>query len=99
MRLYEHAIQSARENGFVQNEGLAHEVAVRFYAARGFETIANAYLRNARHCYLRWGADGKVRQLDRLYPQLATPEGHRPTATIASPVQPLDVASVVTASQ
>jgi hypothetical protein len=85
MRLYEQAIRSARDHGFVQNEGLAHEVAARFYAARGFETIANAYLRNARHCYLRWGADGKVRQLDRLHPQLAAAEGSRPTATIGSP--------------
>ena len=33
--LYEQAIQSAREHGFVQNEGVAHEVAARFYAARG----------------------------------------------------------------
>ena len=40
MRLYEQAIQSARENGFVQNEALAHEVAARFYLARGFETFA-----------------------------------------------------------
>jgi tetratricopeptide (TPR) repeat protein len=30
MRLYEQAIQSAREHGFVQNEGLAHELAARF---------------------------------------------------------------------
>src|SRR5712672_2317469 len=57
MRLYEHAIRSASENGFVQNEGLAHEVAARFHAAHGFETIANAYLRSARSCYLHWGAD------------------------------------------
>jgi PAS domain S-box-containing protein len=99
MRLYEQAIRSARENGFVQNEGLAHEVAARFYNARGFETFANAYLQKARHCYLRWGADGKVRQLDRLYPQLTAPEGHRPTTTIGSPLQQLDVASVVKASQ
>jgi len=99
MRLYEQAIRSARDNAFVQNEGLAHEVAARFYAARGFETIANAYLRNARSCYLRWGADGKVRQLDRLHPHLAAAEGHRPTATIGSPVQQLDVATVVKASQ
>jgi putative ATP-binding cassette transporter len=28
-------------------------VAARFYAARNFETIAHAYLRNARYCYLR----------------------------------------------
>ena len=40
MRLYEEAIALAREHGFVQNEGLAHERAARFYAARGFETIA-----------------------------------------------------------
>jgi PAS domain S-box-containing protein len=98
-RLYERAIQSARENGFVQNEGLAHEVAARFYAARGFGTFATAYVRNARYCYLRWGADGKVRQLDRLHPHLAAAEGNRPTAAIGSPVQQLDLASVVKASQ
>src|ERR1700716_4719942 len=67
MRLYEQAIRSARDHGFVQNEAIGHEVAARFYTARGFETIANAYLRNARSCYLRWGADGKVRQMDLKY--------------------------------
>jgi PAS domain S-box-containing protein len=98
-RLYEEAIRSARENGFVQNEGLALEVAARFYKARGFETFANAYLRNARYCYVHWGAHGKVRQLDRLYPQLTAPDGHRPTAITDSAVWKLDVASVVKASQ
>src|ERR1700688_2970926 len=48
MQLYEQAIQSAHENGFVQNEALAHEVAARFYLGGGFETIAHTYLRNAR---------------------------------------------------
>jgi hypothetical protein len=42
---------------------LAHEVAARFYAARGVETVTHALLREARRCYLRWGAFGKVRQL------------------------------------
>ncbi len=70
MRLYEQAIRSARANGFVHNEALAYELAARFYAARGFEKIAHVYLRNARYGYLRWGADGKVRQLDELYPHL-----------------------------
>jgi GAF domain-containing protein len=41
------------QQGFIQNEGIANELAARFYAARGFETIAQTYLRNARHCYLR----------------------------------------------
>ena len=73
-RLYEEAIRSARQNGFVHNEALANELASRFYAARGFETIAHAYLRNARNGYLRWGADGKVRQLDETYPHLGDGE-------------------------
>src|SRR4029077_8745097 len=67
MRLYEQAIRSARANGFVHNEALAHELAARFYAARGFEEIARVYFKDARYGYLRWGADGKVRQLDELY--------------------------------
>ena len=59
-RLYEQAIRSALANGFIHNEALAYELAARFYAARGFETIAHTYFRNARSCYLRWGAEGKV---------------------------------------
>ena len=47
--LYEHAIRSAHANGFVHNEALANEVAARFYAARGFEKIAHAYLQDARY--------------------------------------------------
>jgi GAF domain-containing protein len=92
MRRYEQAIRSAREQGFVHNEGLAYEVAARFCGARGFETFADAYLRKARDCYLSWGADGKVLQLDRLYPHLAAAEEQRPSAIIGSPVQHLDVA-------
>ena len=67
-RLYERAIRSARTNGFVHNEALANELAANFYAARGFEEFAQVYLRKARDAYLRWGADGKVRQLDGTHP-------------------------------
>src|SRR5258707_7935871 len=66
-RLYEGAIRLAREHGFIQNEGLANELAARFYRARGFETISHTYLRKARHCYLRWGADCKAQQLDQIH--------------------------------
>jgi PAS domain S-box-containing protein len=98
-RLYEQAIRSARANGFIHNEALANELASRFYAARGFEKIARVYLQDSRYGYLRWGADGKVRQLDRLYPSLAAPKADGPTANIGPSVQQLDVATVVKASQ
>jgi PAS domain S-box-containing protein len=100
MRLYEQAIQSARENGFVQNEALAQEVAAWFYAARGFERFAHVCLRDARHCYLQWGALGKVKQLEERYPHLR--EERVPTsraATIGAPVAQLDVETAVKASQ
>jgi C4-dicarboxylate-specific signal transduction histidine kinase len=100
-RLYERAILSARKHGFIQNEGTANEAAALFYAARGFETIAATYLRNARYCYQRWGAAGKVKQLDQRYPQLLRaeqdPSSH--SSTIGTPVAQLDVGTVVKASQ
>jgi PAS domain S-box-containing protein len=100
MRLYEQAIQSARENGFVQNEALAHELAARFFTARGFDTIAHACLREARRCYLRWGAFGKVRQLEQLHPHLRdAPVPASPTTTIGTPTEQLDVGTVLKAAQ
>src|ERR1700704_27142 len=100
MDLYEQAIRSARANGFVHNEALANELASRFYAARGFEKIARVYLQDARYGYLRWGADGKVRQLEQIHPHLrdaAVPAS--PTATIGTPVEQLDVGTVLKAAQ
>jgi predicted ATPase len=55
MHLYEKAIHSAHVSGFVHNEALANELAARFYMPRGFDKIANTYLRDARDCYLQWG--------------------------------------------
>src|SRR5215831_16320549 len=100
MRLYEKAIRSAHVNGFIHNEAVAYEVAARFYAARGFDNFADAYLREARYCYLRWGADGKVNQLDRLYPYLKKEEPPPgPTSTIVAAVEVLDLATVIKVSQ
>src|SRR6202035_1279453 len=100
MRLYQQGIRSARVNSFVQNEALAYELAARFYAARGFDEIAHLYLRNARYGYLRWGADGKVRQLDEMYSQLRKDElAPAPTSTIGAPVERLDVGTVLKAAQ
>jgi predicted ATPase/signal transduction histidine kinase len=98
MDLYERAIKAAGESGFVQDEALANELAARFYRGLGADRIADACLREARACYVRWGADGKVKQLDRLHPQL--PEVSSPsTSTFTGRVEELDVLSVTKASQ
>jgi PAS domain S-box-containing protein len=98
--LYEDAIRSAQANGFVHNEALANELAARFYRTIGFEKIAHTYLRDARYGYLRWGAHGKVRQLDELYLQLREEEQTPgPTTTIGTSVERLDLATVIKVSQ
>jgi predicted ATPase/GAF domain-containing protein len=100
MQLYEQAIRSAHANGFIHNEAVACEVAARFYTLRGFDKIAAAYLREARCAYLRWGAEGKVKQLDELHPQLRKQaEPHVTTSTIVAPVELLDLATVIKVSQ
>jgi PAS domain S-box-containing protein len=98
--LYEKAVRSAHAQGFVHNEALANERAGCFYAARGFERIATTYLRDARYCYRRWGADAKVRQLEQLYPQIGAEESIAgATATIQTPVAHLDLATVIKVSE
>jgi hypothetical protein len=94
--LYEKAIRSARVNGFVHHEAFANELAGRFYAARGFERIATTYLREARYCYVRWGAEAKVRQLDQIYPHIrAERSSSDATATIQTSVEHLELATVI----
>ncbi|MET0499455.1 MAG: AAA family ATPase [Steroidobacteraceae bacterium] len=99
-RLYEESIRLARQNGFLQNEALANELAARFYERRGFEKIARMYLLDARNGYMRWGAIGKVRQLDGMLPRVI--EERRPigsTDTVTAPVDQLDFATVLRISQ
>src|SRR5262249_2147430 len=49
---------------------------------------------------LRWGADGKVQQLERLHPQLRQEEQSAgQTATIDAPIEQLDLATMIEVSQ
>ena len=97
--LYEQAIHSARENGFVQNEGLAHELAAQYCLSRGIESAGYFYLHNACNCYERWGAHGKVNQLDERYPRLREVRPSASGAMTGPPVVQFDVETVVKASQ
>ncbi|MBO9355722.1 AAA family ATPase [Bordetella petrii] len=98
--LYEQAIHSAQDSGFLHIEALAGELASRFYAARGLGKIARMYMQDARYGYLRWGANGKVRQLEASHPYLKTEEtAPGPTNTIAAPIEHLDLATVIKVAQ
>lgn len=98
--LYDQAIREAHKYGFVHNQAIANEIAARFYAERGHEEIAATYLRAARACYLRWGADGKVRQLEELHPHLKADKSiSGSTATMVTLNEQLDLATVIRVSE
>ena len=48
---------------------MAYELAAKFYLDVGREEIGHFYLRNAHHCYSRWGAKAKIIQLEEEYPE------------------------------
>jgi predicted ATPase len=73
MELYDRAIQGAREQGFIHEEAIAYERAAEFYLSLGREEIGHFYLKNAHHCYARWGATAKVKDLEAEYPQQKAP--------------------------
>ncbi len=96
MPLYEEACRSARVNGFVQNEGISYECAGRFYQSQGHDLFASVCFTEARACFLRWGAHGKVKQMDQLHSY------YRPSGFSAGDLNlggQLDAIAVVKASQ
>jgi PAS domain S-box-containing protein len=99
MRLYEQAITSAREQGFVQYEALANELGAKFYLEREFELIAKTYLQEAKNAYLRWEASAKVKQLEESYPRLLPQQQLISNGTFITTGEHLDFLSVVKASQ
>jgi PAS domain S-box-containing protein len=108
MALYERAINSARADGFLQNEALANELAAKVFLAKDFIIPAKAHLLEAHYGYLRWGALSKVRSLEAAYPQFfpgrtVPGESAEPTTLTESTTKEdsdtLDLTTVVKASQ
>ncbi|NQE37513.1 Sensor protein ZraS [Microcoleus sp. IPMA8] len=70
---YDRAISGAKANEYIQEEALANELAAKFYLDWGKVRIAQEYITNAYYGYARWGAKGKVADLETRYPQLLAP--------------------------
>jgi predicted ATPase/serine phosphatase RsbU (regulator of sigma subunit)/tRNA A-37 threonylcarbamoyl transferase component Bud32 len=107
---YDRAIELASEEGFLNDEALANELAGKFYLTQGKEKFALVHLWEAYYCYRRWGATAKVKDLEKRYPELVakssgiskitTAPGQTTRATTnKSSVNLLDLATVIKASQ
>ncbi|WP_036487461.1 AAA family ATPase [Myxosarcina sp. GI1] len=106
MDLYDRAIESAKENEFIQNEAIANELAAKFWLSKGKEEFARLYLKKAHQHYQIWGAKRKVEDLEQEYPQWLTSAATEIKDTSANTTnsgsrsnEALDLASVIKASQ
>jgi transcriptional regulator with GAF, ATPase, and Fis domain len=104
--LCEEAVTYARETGNLQQQAAASELAARNWAARGHDTVAAAFLDEARRCYAEWGALAKVSHLEQNYGHLlatrtSVPSTGAVTSAAAMAAEPpsLDIATVLKVAQ
>jgi len=107
MQYYDKAIRGANNSGYIQEEALAYERAAGFYLSIGMEEFGHLYLINAHHCYTRWGAKAKIKQLEEKYSEYfigATDKTRfkrldTTTSTTDNDGKILDLTTVIKASQ
>ncbi len=110
MEYYDRAIQGANEQGYIQEEALANELAALFYLSRGRKKIAKTYMTDAYYGYIRWGSQAKATNLDEKYPELISRTLVKETAgfeknrkatttTNGTSTRLLDLATVMKATQ
>ncbi|MGC9194334.1 MAG: SpoIIE family protein phosphatase [Syntrophobacteraceae bacterium] len=69
-QFYLKAADSCAQQGFLNNEALAHELLGEFYIACSEDGKAAKQIRLAHRCYLLWGATAKAAALEGQYPHL-----------------------------
>lgn len=80
---YEKAITLSRDGQFHHINGLACELAARMAYARNMTFAGDAYIKGAFSAWDRWGAGAKVRQLEMLYPSLASHSSQTALSTVS----------------
>lgn len=105
---YDQAIALAHDNGYINEEALAYELAGQFYVKRNQLKIAACYVGEAHYAYKHWGAKAKVEDVEQRYPNIllrgesASPAKVRTTPRVQtgkSTESELDLMSVVKAGQ
>ncbi|AUI68593.2 AAA family ATPase [Beggiatoa leptomitoformis] len=103
---YDQAIHLAHEQGYLNEEAIACELAGQFYLQRGLVKYAYACLRDAHYAYIRWGAIAKAKELEIRHSNLFSQrDSSAQTTTITTLITQqglpnmLDFASILKASQ
>ncbi len=95
-RLYDQAIEQARDHGLINAEALGLRLAGEHRLARGQRALARAYLSAAHDAYLRWGARGPPRSSPSATRTASRPRAARPLRPARG--EPSDGASLPTST-
>lgn len=107
---YEQAIHAAQDSQVLPLEALSYELAAKCYLARHLADFAQTYLIKSYQRYQLWGAEAKLRLLEKRYPQWLPPQRasttpltsltfSSQTERIVSPSNWLDLTSFLKAAQ
>jgi predicted ATPase/signal transduction histidine kinase len=106
VELYDKAIESARENDYIQNEAIANELFAKFWISLNKIHLAKQYLIEAHYNYYCWGADAKVKDLEDKYPQILSRRNNmmisqddKSDKALDMPTRAIDIDAVFKASE
>lgn len=77
-RYYTQAAETANQNGYIQDEAIAHECAAKYYISAERNRMAGVCLQKACHKYREWGAHAKVADLTAKYGPYLKREAYYP---------------------
>ena len=69
---YDKALTSATENGMINDVAFCWERAAQFFLNTKQDLLADFYLQNAYRTYKRWGAEAKMKQMEKRYSHLSS---------------------------
>ncbi len=67
LSLYDRAIELARKNEFLQDEAMGNELAGKYLISMNLNKAAIPYITEARYLFRSWGADNKVKDIEKRY--------------------------------
>lgn len=98
------AVELANQSGYIYEEALTLELLGRLHYKTGSPVVSSTFLKEARTCYARWGAEAKVKDMDK-YNQLSKGITNYQVGVLDMPMamhpdslSPLDLATVLKAS-
>ncbi|MDQ3073752.1 MAG: GAF domain-containing protein, partial [Bacteroidota bacterium] len=72
---YDKAIKGASQQNFIHEEGIARELAGKFYMNQGADTLAEFFLRSSYNAFRAWGAMAKLKEMELEYSRYVSAVG------------------------